>query len=77
MRRMSDISTLFTSLIAEAIGLPADAFSRFFDKDQQHKLKIVKYPPVDVPDLPTGGYFTILSKQPARPASTERKRRVD
>lgn len=47
MRRMSDISTLFTSLIAEAIGLPATAFDGFFDADQQHKLKIVKYPEVD------------------------------
>ncbi|KAF3036622.1 hypothetical protein E8E11_004876 [Didymella keratinophila] len=54
MHRMSDISTLFTSLIAEAIGLPADAFSQFFDEGQQHKLKIVKYPEVDVPDLPAG-----------------------
>ncbi|KAL1599379.1 hypothetical protein SLS59_006396 [Nothophoma quercina] len=54
MRRMSDISMLFTSLIAEAIGLPANAFSQFFDKSQQHKLKIVKYPEVDVPDLPAG-----------------------
>ncbi|KAF2628910.1 Clavaminate synthase-like protein [Macroventuria anomochaeta] len=54
MRRMSEISTLFTSLIAEAIGLPADAFSQFFDEHQQHKLKIVKYPEVDVPDLPAG-----------------------
>ncbi|KAF2127989.1 Clavaminate synthase-like protein [Dothidotthia symphoricarpi CBS 119687] len=52
MRRMSHISTLFTSLIAEAIGLPSDAFTKFFDKDQQHKLKIVKYPEVDVPNLP-------------------------
>lgn len=54
MRRMSDISTLFTSLIAEAIGLAPDAFSRFFDDKQQHKLKIVKYPEVDVPDLAAG-----------------------
>ncbi|KAF2030520.1 Clavaminate synthase-like protein [Setomelanomma holmii] len=53
MRRMSHISTLFTSLIAEAICLPADSFSKFFDTNQQHKLKIVKYPEVDVPDLPT------------------------
>jgi isopenicillin N synthase-like dioxygenase len=49
---MSHISTLFTSLIAEAIGLPPTAFANFFDEDQQHKLKIVKYPEVDVPDLP-------------------------
>ncbi|KAF2112079.1 hypothetical protein BDV96DRAFT_168496 [Lophiotrema nucula] len=54
MRRMAHISTLFTSLIAEAIGLSPDAFTKFFDDDQQHKLKIVKYPEVDVPDLPAG-----------------------
>lgn len=54
MKRMSYISTLFTSLIAEAIGLEADAFSKFFDEDQQHKLKIVKYPEVDIPELPNG-----------------------
>jgi isopenicillin N synthase-like dioxygenase len=52
MQRMSHISTLFTSLIAEAIGLPPDAFNKFFDPNQQHKLKIVQYPEVDVPDLP-------------------------
>ncbi|CAE7220649.1 hypothetical protein PTNB85_10204 [Pyrenophora teres f. teres] len=50
--RMSHISTLFTSLIAEAIGLAPNAFEKFFDRDQQHKLKIVKYPEVDVPELP-------------------------
>jgi len=54
IRRMAHISTLFTSLIAEAIGLPAKAFEKFFDRDQQHKLKIVKYPEVDVGDLPAG-----------------------
>lgn len=54
IRRMSEISILFTSLIAEAIGLAPDAFDKFFDEDQQHKLKIVKYPEVDVPDLPAG-----------------------
>ncbi|KAI7482304.1 glycoside hydrolase family 1 protein [Hortaea werneckii] len=44
MRQMSDVSMFFTSLIAEAIGLPSTAFNGFFDDDQQHKLKIVKYP---------------------------------
>jgi isopenicillin N synthase-like dioxygenase len=53
MRRMSHISTLFTSLIAEAIGLPATSFDKFFDANQQHKLKIVTYPEVDIPDLPS------------------------
>ncbi|KAF2813155.1 Clavaminate synthase-like protein [Mytilinidion resinicola] len=51
MRRMASISTFFTSLIAEAIGLPATSFDRFFDADQQHKLKIVKYPEVAIPPL--------------------------
>ncbi|KIW91778.1 uncharacterized protein Z519_07748 [Cladophialophora bantiana CBS 173.52] len=44
MKRLGEISIFFTSLIAEAIGLPAGAFSAYFDKDQQHKLKIIKYP---------------------------------
>lgn len=41
MRRMSDISVFFTSLIAESIGLESTAFDKFFDVDQQHKLKLV------------------------------------
>ncbi|KAF7934364.1 hypothetical protein BELL_0524g00040 [Botrytis elliptica] len=44
IKQMGDISIFFTSLIAEAIGLPANAFERYFDTDQQHKLKVVKYP---------------------------------
>src|ERR1700677_4167688 len=47
MARMSRLSAFFMTLVAEALGLPADAFARFFDADQQHKLKIVKYPEVD------------------------------
>ncbi|KAK9480519.1 hypothetical protein V1514DRAFT_325635 [Lipomyces japonicus] len=42
--RMAKVSTDFTSLVAEALGLPATAFDKYFDSDQQHKLKIVKYP---------------------------------
>ncbi|KAI0976672.1 hypothetical protein F4678DRAFT_414085 [Xylaria arbuscula] len=52
--RMGTISIQFTSLIAEAIDLPADAFNRYFDKDQQHKLKIVKYPDVSELNLGSG-----------------------
>jgi isopenicillin N synthase-like dioxygenase len=44
MRRMGAMSIYFTSLIAEAIELPRDAFDRYFSTDQHHKLKIVKYP---------------------------------
>lgn len=53
MKRMGAISMEFTSLIAEAIELPAGAFDKYFDEDQQHKLKIVKYP--DVSELGAGG----------------------
>ncbi|KAG5957326.1 hypothetical protein E4U56_006098 [Claviceps arundinis] len=52
MRRMGDMSVWFTSLIAEAIGLPGDAFNKYFDEEQQHKLKIVRYP--DVAELRGG-----------------------
>lgn len=41
---MSRISIEFMSLIAEALDMPATAFDVFFDRDQQHKLKVVKYP---------------------------------
>lgn len=51
--RMSEISMQFTVLIAEAIGLSAHALDRFFDPDQQHKLKLVKYP--EDPDGGAGG----------------------
>lgn len=51
MDQMGRISIGFTSLIAQAIELPADAFDKYFDRDQQHKLKIVKYP-----DLAELGY---------------------
>lgn len=47
MSRMARVSLTFTSLIAEAIGLPADAFDRYFEhpaERQQHKLKVVRYP---------------------------------
>ncbi|KAI5467299.1 hypothetical protein BGZ63DRAFT_344213 [Mariannaea sp. PMI_226] len=52
MNRMGKISVSFTSLIAEAIELPSNAFNKFFDEDQQHKLKIVKYP--DLQELGKG-----------------------
>jgi isopenicillin N synthase-like dioxygenase len=45
MKSMGAMSIAFTSLIAEAISLPADAFDKYFaGEDQHHKLKIVKYP---------------------------------
>lgn len=40
MQEMASVSTFFTSLIAEAIGLPSTAFDSFFDSNQQHKLKV-------------------------------------
>ncbi|XP_044719994.1 2OG-Fe(II) oxygenase superfamily domain-containing protein [Hirsutella rhossiliensis] len=55
MRRMGDMSIYFTSLIAEAIQLPRDAFDRYFDEDQHHKLKIVKYPDMEELGHGSGG----------------------
>ena len=47
MAKMGTVSIEFTSLCAEAIGLPASAFDQFFDEAQQHKLKIIKYPDLE------------------------------
>ena len=54
INRMGETSMFFTSLVAEAIGLPSDAFDRFFDASQQHKLKIVRYPDLTDLGLPAG-----------------------
>jgi isopenicillin N synthase-like dioxygenase len=54
MTLMGEMSIRFTKLCAEAIGLPEDAFDQFFDKSQQHKLKIVKYPDLDELGVPEG-----------------------
>lgn len=44
MWAMSELSEFFTTLIAEALGMESDAFARFFDEDQAHKMKLIKYP---------------------------------
>ena len=44
IEQMSRVSMLFTGLMAESLELPATAFDRFFDAEQQHQLKVVKYP---------------------------------
>lgn len=64
---MSSLSVTFTSLIAEALLLPPTAFDRFFDDDQQHKLKIVKYP--DTGALPSSS--TSPTKENAEPAQAQ------
>lgn len=55
MRLMGAMSVRFTSLIAEAIELAPDAFDRYFDGEQQHKLKVVRYPDAGELGLPGGG----------------------
>ena len=60
MERMGGVAARFTALVAEAVGLPADAFARYFDDDpaagrrQQHKLKVVRYPDAAELGLPEG-----------------------
>jgi isopenicillin N synthase-like dioxygenase len=42
--KMSHLSLVFKSLVAEAIGLPANAFEEFFKPNQQCKMKLIAYP---------------------------------
>lgn len=42
---MSNLAESFPGLIAEALELPSTAFDPAFDSPQQHKLKLIKYPP--------------------------------
>ncbi|CAI7659508.1 unnamed protein product [Penicillium glandicola] len=45
LSEVSNLAELFPGLIAEALDLPSTAFDRVFDTPQQHKLKLIKYPP--------------------------------
>ncbi|CAG8888804.1 unnamed protein product [Penicillium egyptiacum] len=45
LSEVSSLAELFPGLIAEALGLPSTAFDQVFDTPQQHKLKLIKYPP--------------------------------
>jgi isopenicillin N synthase-like dioxygenase len=48
MRELEELSYKFTSLMAEAFGLPPDGLDKFFDRSElmQHRGKVVRYPPV-------------------------------
>ena len=46
-QQVEDLSFEFIQLIAESLGLPANAFDGFYDEpkgDMQHRSKFVKYP---------------------------------
>ncbi|KAJ5227700.1 hypothetical protein N7489_008408 [Penicillium chrysogenum] len=45
LSEVSSLAELFPGLIAEALDLPSTAFDQVFDTPQQHKLKLIKYPP--------------------------------
>ncbi|KAF7529146.1 hypothetical protein PCG10_008918 [Penicillium crustosum] len=45
LSEVSSLAELFPGLIAEALDLPPTAFEQVFDNPQQHKLKLIKYPP--------------------------------
>ncbi|KAJ5626248.1 hypothetical protein N7510_002557 [Penicillium lagena] len=56
---LSEVSALaeqFRSLIAEALDLPSNAFDDVFDNPQQHKLKLIKYPPPPVSENDDSGF---------------------
>ncbi|CAG7934088.1 unnamed protein product [Penicillium olsonii] len=56
---LSELSTLaesFQILIAEALDLPSNALDQVFDKPQQHKLKLIKYPAPTTTDNGDSGF---------------------
>lgn len=44
--KMTKLATDFRKLVAEAIGLPADALDGFFKPNQQCKMKLISYPDI-------------------------------
>lgn len=46
IEKMTKLSLVFKSLVAESIGLPANSFDQFFKPNQQVKMKLVAYPEV-------------------------------
>ncbi|ESK89758.1 naringenin 3-dioxygenase [Moniliophthora roreri MCA 2997] len=77
LAQMSSLSKEFIALIAEALGLPRDGLSRFFDSDDrmQNLSKIVKYPVANerwhsnqgVGPHYDGGFLTILLQASEHP----------
>ncbi|KAJ5106097.1 hypothetical protein NUU61_003444 [Penicillium alfredii] len=51
-----DLTESFTKLIAEALDLPPTALDEAFDRPQQHKLKLIKYPPPPEPSEESSGF---------------------
>ena len=45
MAEVDKLSASFTSLIAESLDLPPGAMDQAFENPQQHKLKLIEYPP--------------------------------
>ncbi|KAJ6014789.1 Oxidoreductase 2OG-Fe(II) oxygenase family [Penicillium herquei] len=45
LAEVSQLASSFTELISEALDLPATALNQAFETPQQHKLKLIKYPP--------------------------------
>ncbi|KAF8739933.1 Clavaminate synthase, partial [Rhizoctonia solani] len=61
-KQCADLSFEFMSLLAEALGLPSDAFDRFYDAPRDimlHRAKVVKYPamPEGSSDQGVGPHF--------------------
>jgi isopenicillin N synthase-like dioxygenase len=45
LSEVSRLAEIFPTFIAEALDLPPTALNQVFDNPQQHKLKLIKYPP--------------------------------
>lgn len=42
---MRPLAEAFQTFLVEALGLPSDGLRKYFNVPQQHKLKLIKYPP--------------------------------
>ena len=68
MDQVTQLGYEFSSLVAEALGLPPDGLARFYDKPEhmQHWVKMAKYPATEgynqgVGPHYDGGFLTFVS----------------
>ncbi|QRV94251.1 2OG-Fe(II) oxygenase family protein [Ceratobasidium sp. AG-Ba] len=87
LSQVEPLSFEFISLLAESLGLPANAFDRFFDDPKEsmvHRSKVVKYPimPKDSSDQGVGphfdgGFLTLLLQASPHPGLQAQNARGD
>ncbi|KAJ3768205.1 iron/ascorbate oxidoreductase [Lentinula raphanica] len=69
LTQVAALGTTFITLIAEALGLPSDGLSRFYDTPDrmQHRGKVVQYPVPSERSISNQGFLTILLQASPHP----------